>query len=370
MAHNALDGLNWLKKIGVEFNDEIIQGAGSLYRRTHTTVKPSGTGFIEAYIKNLEAKTDLCEIMMETTGESLITEGDKVVGVNAIDKHGNDVILHANNGVILATGGFAGNIELRQKYNTSGKWADLGPNVLTTNVPSVTGDGILMAEEVGANLIDMEHIQLLHLGNPKTGSTSGGTDKTRTADYVIFVNQEGKRFVREDGRRDEICNAILAQTDGIMYIIESSDGRDTPIRETPKYISNEKGGSIFIADTLEELAVKINVDPDNLVKSVKDYNAAVDSKNDPIGRELLVSKLLTGPFVATPRVPSAHHTMGGIQIDTATHALRADGSIIDGLYCAGEVTGGIHGANRLGGNAVVDTVVFGKIAGTNAAKGK
>lgn len=367
MCSNAYDGLVWLKELGVPFENFITQGAGSLYRRTHGSTEPNGTGFINAYVKNLSEKTDLCEIMMNTKGIDLIVDGNKVVGVNAVDKDGNDIVLKANKNVILATGGFAGNVELRQKYCEGQKWPNLGTSVLTTNVKGVAGDGIIMAEKVGAGFVDMEHIQLLHLGNPKTGSIAGGVlNKIRSADEVIFVNKEGNRFIREDGRRDVICKAILEQTDGVMYIIHNGDNIDPESDEIKNMV---KEGTVLRGETIEELAKQIGADPVNLQKSLDNYNACVDAGVDTeTGRELLSCKIEKGPYFATPRVPSAHHTMGGVRIDKECRVLGEDGTPIEGLIAAGEITGGIHGANRVGGNAVVDTVVFGRIAGETASR--
>ncbi|MDF2949059.1 MAG: flavocytochrome c [Sedimentibacter sp.] len=374
LCGNAYDGYQWLKSLGVEFKNQISQGAGSLYRRTHSSVDIMGTGYINTYMKNLEAKGDKVEILTETKGESLIMDGKKVVGVIATDKNGNEYTIKANKNVIITTGGFAGNVEMRQEYNTSGKWADLGPSVLNTNTSGITGDGIYMAKEAGANLVDMEQIQLLYLGNPKTGKMLGYTPRGLSGtDKIMFVNKEGNRFVREDGRRDEICSAILAQTGGMMYIVESADDNAPSIVEgkttdgTP-FKDAEANGDIFIADTIAELAEKIGANPENLQNTFDKFNASVESGTDEFGRTLFSVKLQTGPFIATPRVPAVHHTMGGIQIDTECHVLNTDGEIIEGLLAAGEVTGGIHGANRLGGNAVVDTVVFGKLAGEVASR--
>ncbi|NLB23631.1 MAG: FAD-binding protein [Clostridium sp.] len=150
MATLADDGFNWLKEIGVEFTDSITQGAGSLYRRTHGAVKPNGSGFIDAYVEKLESFGDQVEIMMLTEAEEFIMDGYSIVGVKAIDENGNTIILSANNGVVLSTGGFAGNVELRQKFAEGEKWENLGENVLTTNLNAVTGDGIVMSEKIGA----------------------------------------------------------------------------------------------------------------------------------------------------------------------------------------------------------------------------
>ncbi|MPM86974.1 Fumarate reductase flavoprotein subunit [bioreactor metagenome] len=194
---------------------------------------------------------------------------------------------------------------------------------------------------------------------------------------VIFVNKEGKRFVKEDGRRDDICKGVLAQTDSMFYILESGDGKDYVDITDPAWRSADgftfdylkDNGYILVADTLEDMAAQIGCTPADLQATVDTFNTAVETGKDELGRTLFDCKLENGPWVATARQACVHHTMGGVTIDTLGHVLDADGNIIAGLVACGEVTGGIHGANRLGGNAVVDTVVFGKLAGETLAKG-
>lgn len=375
LCYNAYDGLQWLKSLGLKFSDKITQGAGSLYRRTHVCLEPMGSGYINAYMRNLSSKKGV-EILVSTKGESLVKDASgKVVGVLATAADGSKLTLHAKKGVIIATGGFSANVEMRQKYNTSGKWPVLGPDIMTTNRPGATGDGIVMAQAIGADLVDMEQIQLLYLGNPKNGSMTRYTPRCLSGtDKIIFVNKEGKRFVREDGRRDEICCALLKQTAKIMYIVESGDGDDVvpldkmmtadgvPVRQA------EADGDLFTSDTIEGLAAKIGCDPAALKASVEAFNASVATKKDAFGRQLYSIPMTKGPYIATPRVACVHHTMGGVRIDTKCSVLDKSGKIIPGLFAAGEVTGGIHGSNRLGGNAVVDTVVFGKLAGESVLK--
>ncbi|MDL2217273.1 flavocytochrome c [Christensenellaceae bacterium OttesenSCG-928-M15] len=375
LCENAYDGLTWLKELGVEFQDVITQGPGSLYPRTHDTVNGTGADIIKAYEDTLCARTDLCEIMMTVTGDSLLTDGGRVTGVSATDQAGNTLLLHANDFVILATGGFAGNVDMRVQYCQGEKWPYLGENLLTSNMAGITGDGIRMAQAVGANLVDMEQIQLLHMCNINNGSTAGNTIKCKSVDSIIFVNKEGNRFVCEDGRRDEISKGALEQTGGIMYAIESADGNpgnydQMQTNDGRSYTKAIADGDLISADTVEELAALIGADASNLQAALDEYNANVEkgAKEDQFGRTTFINKIETGPFIATPRCPAAHHTMGGVQIDTSCHVLRPDGTIIEGLLAAGEITGDIHGGNRLGGNAVVDTVVFGRIAGQTATK--
>ncbi len=360
----AYPALEWLESMGMEFNDFVTLGGGSLYPRTHGAKTPNGTGYIKAFRNALEGREGV-QIMMDTTGVSLITDGDKVVGVNATGKEGNAVTLMANKGVIIATGGFAGNVELRQKYCEGEKWPDLGPSLTTSNMPGVTGDGIFMAEAVGADLVDMDQIQLLPFCNPQTGATFDITSAN------CFINKEGKRFVREDGRRDEMSKAMIAQPDGLVYYIFSCEDPNQVYslgKKTLQYYLDNHLYGYMIDTSIEGLAGQMGVPADALAQTVAEFNAHTKAGDkDEFGR-VSWADTIEGPYyVAYQRKPAVHHTMGGVRIDTKTHALRADGTVIEGLYCAGEVVGGIHGGNRLGGNAIVDFCVFGRLAGQTAA---
>ena len=185
-----------------------------------------------------------------------------------------------------------------------------------------------------------------------------------SAETQVFVNKEGKRYVNEYAERDVLSKAALAQTDGIFYII-----CDNKIAKNADVAGMEAKGNVVVADTLEELAEKLGIPADTFVETIERYNSFVDAqKDDDFGKPLFGEKIDEAPFVATPRSPSLHHTMGGVKIDTNTHVISTEGNVIDGLYAAGEVTGGLHAGNRLGGNAMTDFLVFGRIAGENAAK--
>lgn len=375
LTGNALSGYQWYKSMGTEWKNLLIQGTGAMYQRTYWAALPNGTGFIKAFRDTLTGKGNYTQLM-ETSGKSLIVEGGRVVGVNAEAKDGHKITIRANKGVILATGGFAGNIDLRQQYCEGEKWPDLGPTLKTTNMPGVTGDGIFMAQTIGAQLVNMQHIQLLQVCNPQNGTVGGNSYPNDVAGYT-FINKNGQRFVREDGRRDEISTAIISQPDGMTWLVQSADTITDPDTNTTldgrsiTYMLDNKLHGWVKGDTLEEFARMIGVPADNLKRSIDAFNIHVDSQSpDEFGRVLFSYKHTRGPWYAFPCKPAAHHTMGGVRIDENTHALRTDGSVIPGLYCAGEITGVVHGANRLGGNAIVDFTVFGRIAGTNAAAGK
>ena len=371
LADNAYYGFKWLESLGIEFEDEIYQVAGGLYPRAHQAVKPNGVGFIEGYVDTLKENNN-AQILTETTGEKLIEEDGRIVGVEAKNYDGSPLTLHAKQAVILTTGGFAKNTDMVVKYKNNEKWPNLDENTISTNLDSITGDGIIMGEEVGADLVDMDQMQFLYLGIPGRGPITGLLDLA--AEKTLFVNKEGNRFVREDGRRDVISKAIFEQTDGEYWLIHSSDEFDfdnekTLEKEDFKKVLEEGKFGWVRGETLEELAEKIDVPYENLKASIDAYNKCYEEKaeEDEFGRTLFAYPFEKGPFVAVPRTPALHHTMGGLKIDTEAHVIDKDGNQIPGLYAAGEITGGIHGANRVGGNAITDTVVFGRIAGQNAA---
>ncbi len=373
LCYNAKDGYDWIKSLGMEFNSVIGQGAGSLWERTHTSTMKMGTGFISTYVNTL-AGMDGVDLMTSTSGKELVTdENGAVTGVKAEDVNGNAYTFTATKGVILATGGFAANGSMIAEYNTSDKWAstDLSKVKTTNRYTCSQGDGITMALGAGADLYQMEQIQLLYLGNVKDGQLTKYPPRVvNGTDQEIFINKEGKRFVQEDGRRDTICLAVLAQTDSMFYFLESADGNYTDVdtalsADGFSLRSLEEQGYVYIADTLDEMAEKLGMDADTLKATVASFNESVAAGEDKdgFGRTLFSTQMTKGPWVATPRTACLHHTMGGVHIDTSCRVLNAEGNAIKGLYAAGEITGGIHGANRLGGNAVVDTVVFGKLAG-------
>ena len=363
LVENGYPALEWLESLGVTFKDEVFTVLGALYPRSHKPTTPVGTGMIIAH-KEFAEKNGIT-ILYETEAKELIKKDGRVVGVKA-ESAAENITLNANKAVVLATGGFAGDVEYRQKYNPK-----LTENILTTNHPGGDATGIVMAEKIGANLVGMEYIQLLPMGDPVTGSLSGNIETT--VEDRIFVNKDGKRFVAEDERRDVMTNALFDQKDAYMWVIV--DSKVYPTLETKNNFNEPigdliKAGRAVKADTLDELAEKIGVPADNLKKTIEEYNKGIDEGKDAYGRKLLGIKFDKAPYYAGPRIPTVHHTMGGVQINEKAQVLDAKGNIIPGFYAAGEVTGGIHGTNRLGGNALTDITVFGRIAGENAAKEK
>ncbi|MBB6214276.1 flavocytochrome c [Anaerosolibacter carboniphilus] len=367
-VENAYPALEWLESLGMKFNDTIFTVLGALWPRSHQPSDPVGTGYFNTYMNYINEHSEDVKLYLNTEVTEIIKENGRVVGVKAKNADGM-ITAYAVKGVIDAAGGFGANVEMRNKYNKI--WPDL-TSIGTTNQPGATGDGMIMAEEIGANLIDMQEIQLLPMGDPITGSLSGNIEQS--VENRIFVNKSGNRFVDEGARRDVMTKGLFQQEDGFMWVIV--DKHSYPTGDVKNNFSESidqlvAEGRAYKADTIEDLAKQIGVDPKNLKNAVDTFNKAVDkSIVDPFGRTLFKHKLDTPPYYAGARKPTVHHTMGGVEITTSAQVLDKNGKVIPGLYAAGEVTGGIHGGNRLGGNAVPDTVIFGKIAGESAALGK
>ena len=365
-AENALPAAEWLRdEIKVEFlEDQLFQFGGHSYKRALIPVGHTG----QELIIKLKAKADELgvETFVSTKAEKLIQDDNKrVVGVEAKTDKGQAITFNAPKGVILTAGGFGSNIEMRKEYNK-----EFDERYLSTDTPGTTGDGIVMAQEVGAALTNMESIQTYPVANPVTGVISLVAD-TRF-DGAILVNQQGQRFVEELERRDVISKAILAQEGRIAYQMWAE-----PLNKVSKTIEAHQAeyeemleqDVIYKTDTIEDAAKHFGIDPKALEETIKKVNQYAKDKKDPdFNHRAGLAPLEEGPFYIQKATPSVHHTMGGVVINEKAQVLNEDKEVIEGLYAAGEVTGVIHGANRLGGNAVADIIIFGRIAGQNIGK--
>jgi len=365
----AHDMLAELENLGLVWKDNVTTYVGALWQRSHEARDyKSGKGFVDTFTNVIAENNYPVEMLMETRADALTLEDGRVTGVHAIAADGAEVVVHANRGVILTSGGFAANNEMCMKYKPT-----LLPTLKSTNSPAITGDGIIMAEDIGAALVDMDQIQLLPTSSPFTGSSPGYVGESAG----MYINLEGKRFVSEYERRDVITAAVLSQTDGQFYIVTcqknaliDENGQNKFGEDVEKLIETKQ---VFKGDTVAELAEQINVDPAVLQETFDKWNEACHTGVDAeFGRPNFAENvwLDEGPFYASIRTPAIHHTMGGVKVDPELHVIAEDGSIIPGLYAAGEVTGGVHGSNRLGANAVPDALSNGRYAGQNAADQK
>lgn len=360
MAESALDSAEWLRdKIQVEFiEDQLFQFGGHSYERALIPVGHTG----QELITKLDAEAEKLgiDIYTETPATELITDdSNTVVGLKATNGD-KEITFNANEGVILTTGGFGANVEMRKEVNP-----DLDERYGTTNSPGAEGQGITMATDIGAATTNMESIQTYPVSNPETGEISLLAD-TRF-DGAVLINQEGTRFVEELERRDVISNAILEQTGGYTYQVwdqklgEDTGNLEAHAGELERLLDQEL---IYVADTLEEGAEYWDIPVEQFMETVNYINEAAESGEDPdFNHRSGLAPLKEGPFYFQKATPSVHHTMGGLVINENAQVLDENDEPINGLYAAGEVTGVIQGANRLGGNAITDIITFGRIAG-------
>ena len=354
LAENSNDAVEWVNSIGGDLSVVAMFGGASV-ERIH---RPSDTSAVgPMLVKTLNNQLDELEIpvLLETTAKEIVVDKTgAVTGVKISNADGESTI--NCKAVIVATGGFGGNLEMVVENK-----ADL-EGFVSTNHAGATGDGIVMATAVGADTVDMDQIQIHPTVDIETQTLY--TEGVR-GNGAILVNLEGKRFINELETRDVVSAAILEQKDATSFMVFDQEVRES-LSAIEKYISS---GLAIEANSIEELAEKMGVDKTTLKETMTNYASYQKAGEDKeFGREDMAASLTTSKFYALECAPAVHHTMGGLKINTSAQVLNTDGKVITGLYAAGEVTGGVHGANRLGGNAVADIVVFGRIAGSNATE--
>ena len=356
LTSQADEGKLFLEELGLQFDSVIDNCLGGKIARGHYSLAHNGTDYVQVL---WQACNDLgVDFYLNTKANELIMAQDSVIGVEAYRK-GETIEFYANNGVVLASGGFGQNVEMRMYYNRN-----LTGELLCSNAPGATGDGIIMASKIGASLINMEYIELYPMGDSYDGGLRNSIPNV--INKGILVNQQGQRFVREDGARDVLSQAILDQKGSYAYSIVDDDFEI--FADDRSYLQGlVLMGYVEKANSIDELAHLIDVDADILINTIDQYNQSVALKSDCLGRETLINAIDKPPFYANMKKPTIHHTLGGIEINEMAQVLNQDKQPINGLFAAGEVTGGIHGANRLGGNSFPDMIVFGRIAGKNAA---
>ena len=357
LCEGTEDAIDWLDENGITLHNVSSFGGASV-KRIHRPVGDDGKVVsVGSYM--IPRLQEACEkagvqILLNTTAEEILTDGGKAVGVKATGATGETVTVNAK-AVILASGGFGANLDMVVEYKPELK------GFMTTNAPGILGQGIAMAQAVGADTVDMDQIQI----HPTVQfDTAALITEGLRGDGAILVNAEGQRFIDEVGTRDVVSAAEVAQTDGYSWLVVDQKMVDAS-SVIQGYI---KKGYTVEGQTYEELAEAMGVDSAAFAETMNNWNGYVEAKNDPdFGRTSFANPLDTAPYYAIKVTAGVHHTMGGLKIDTNTEVLDTDGNVIPGLFAAGEITGGVHGANRLGGNAVADFTVFGRIAGKAAS---
>lgn len=350
----APEAIEWLAAKGIELNDITITGGMSI-DRTHRPADRSAVGgfLISGLVKNINKRE--IEVLLETSVSEILFENGAVTGVKVVDEYNDSRILNAKS-VIVATGGFSANREMVVKYRPE------LDGFVTTNHKGATGSGIAILQQIGADTVDMGEIQI-HPTVEQT--TSYLISEAIRGGGAILVSQAGHRFFNEMETRDKVSAEIIALPEKSAWVIFDEQVRLNN-KAADEYIAK---GFVVSSPSPQELAVKLNMDMHALLATLERYNLFVDKQEDEdFGRKTALRHPLNqGPFYAIRVAPGVHHTMGGVTINTDTAVLDSQKQVIKGAWAAGEVVGGIHGANRIGGNAVADIIIFGIVAGRNAA---
>ena len=358
LCANSADAIDWLDEHGITLHNVSSFGGASV-KRIHRPVNAEGkTVSVGSYMIPLLQEN--CEkagvkMMLDTTATEILTDANgAAVGVKATGASGETVTVNAK-AVILASGGFGANLDMVVKYKPELK------GFMTTNAPGIQGQGIEMAQAIGAATVDMDQIQIHPTVEANTAALI--TEGLR-GDGAILINEEGQRFIDEVGTRDVVSAAEIAQTGSYSWLVV-----DQAMADASSVIQGYiKKGYTVTGATYEELGKAMGVDAAAFAETMEKWNGCVEAKNDPdFGRTSFANPLNTAPYYAVKVTAGVHHTMGGLKINANTEVLNEKGEVIPGLFAAGEVTGGVHGANRLGGNAVADFTVFGRIAGAAAS---
>lgn len=350
----APEAIEWLADKDIELNDITITGGMSI-DRTHRPADRSAVGgfLISGLVKNINKRG--IEVLLETSVAEIIFDNDAVAGVKVVDEYNDSRILNAKS-VIVATGGFSANREMVVHYRPE------LDGFVTTNHKGATGSGIAMLQNIGADTVDMGEIQI-HPTVEQT--TSYLISEAIRGGGAILVSQEGRRFFNEMETRDKVSAAIIALPEKSAWVLFDEQVRKNN-KAADEYIAK---GFVVSAPSPQELATRLNMNFHTLLATLERYNLFIDKQEDEdFGRKTALRHPLNqGPFYAIRVAPGVHHTMGGVTINPDTAVLDAQKQVISGAWAAGEVVGGIHGANRIGGNAVADIIIFGTLAGHNAA---
>jgi fumarate reductase (cytochrome) len=355
LAKQSASAADWIVSLGGDLNG-ITRGGGASADRFHAPKDGSPVG--PMMVKVLRAAVAKRNIDVRTNSQVLRLNTDSAGAVTGVRvrERANALYEIEARAIVLAAGGFSSSKELVAKY------CPRCEGMATSNQPGATGDGMLLAEAIGAELRDMDQVQI----HPSlaAGTNILVSEASRGAG-AIMVNREAKRFVNELTTRDVASAAILRQTGKTVFLVFDGNVR--------KRLKSLEGyfhlGVAKEAPTVEALAQMLDIDPATLATTIANYNKYQQSKDDLEFKRPSMALPLNQPNYCSIEIqPGVHYTMGGVLINGRAQALAKDGKPIPGLYAAGEVTGGVHGANRLGGNSTVETVVFGRIAGREAAR--
>lgn len=345
MVENSAGVVDWLKMVG--FSPE----PNERYTGFHTE------GYAPGLIVGLHERFESLggKLLLRTKAVEIVMKDGAAAGVIATGPDGGTVTINAK-AVVIASGGYGANLDMIVELDPSLK------GFVTNNSPGATGDGIFMAQAVGAAVRDMDRIQIHPTVHVPTATLI--TEGCRGSGGIL-VNTSGKRFTDECHYRDVVSAAILEQDQQFAYLVINQE----IFAGNPNIQGYYEIGVLNKFDTIADLARFMNVEESTLQETMDTWNGYVAQKNDPEFNSQFswIRDLSQGPWYSVAISPGIHHTMGGIVINTNSEVISTEGSVIPGLYACGEVAGGVHGGNRVGGNAILDCLVFGTTAGQKSS---
>lgn len=364
LCGNALPTLHWLERFGIRWEPQCLLLHGSMFPRGHVpTTETLNEGCPRLLLKHcqklgVEVRTQTAVIKLVRNQKDGNYYG-QVNGVIAVNPDRTEVAIRARKGVVLAAGGYAANRKMCAAHDPRLK------GLPTTNASGATGEIMLAASEIGAFLSGCDFIECLPL-DPKYSRLSLFIER------CIFVDRTGRRFIREDASRDDFRDGMLTLPKKEAYVILDNNGfLSHPEIFRKDAIEGIKYGEVFTGDSLQSLARQMRIPVSNLQETVAKFNEFVgDGIDRDFGRssDSLVYLIEKPPFWASKAHLSLHYTPGGVEIDECARVLDWNGEPIPRLFAAGEITTGIHGECRLGGNSITEIYVFGRIAGHHVAQ--
>ncbi|WP_342565164.1 flavocytochrome c [Paenibacillus sp. FSL R7-0345] len=352
---NSAAAIDWLDSIGIRLNNITITG-GMNEKRTHRPEDGSAIGqyLVKGLVQNVQEQG--IPLFVNADVKEITQQDGKANGVKVLFNQVDEKTI-TGKAVVVTTGGFGSNMEMITEVRP-----DL-EGYVTTNQVGSTGDGIKMILAMGGMTVDMDQIQVHPTVQQEKSYLIGEAVR---GEGGLLVSNEGTRFTNELDTRDKVTAAINGLPEKAAYLIFDS-GVKSRVKAIEQY---EKMGFVIQGDSVQALAEAMEVPADKLQATVDTWNTAVANKQDAgFGRTTgMDNDLSAGPFYAIKIAPGIHYTMGGVKINTNTEVLNKDGQPIAGLYAAGEVTGGLHGQNRIGGNSVAEIIIFGRQAGIKSAE--
>ena len=370
VVSNANQAFQWtIATLGVPYLNRVDLFGGHSVPRCYTPEGITGATIILKMIDQIKARN--ISIRYRVAFQSFIcNQQGHVIGAYVLEdydyktNHGNLKTIRATHGIVLATGGFGADVSFRALQDPR-----LTSDIQTTNKPFATAEALKSALTIGAASVQLSHIQLGAWASPDEKGFGAGP---LFADYILFQYgiiidpATGKRFVNELGDRKKTADAILNVGHSCVGIADHA-----AVQQSGWDISKAiKKDVVRTFNSIDDIARFYQIDIAHLQKTIATYNNAVKVKHDTELHKPIVSNappISTPPFYVMRLWPKVHYTMGGIAINTESNVLDFNGNIIQGLFAAGEVVGGIHGASRLGSCAVTDCIVFGRIAGKQLA---